>query len=77
MSTAKRQSLHLDLSNAHNEELPQIAALFLILFDVRAGYTVAWKRSIPGLDIADSVEFKSLPSGLHDVQEDTVYEVAR
>lgn len=41
MSTAKRQSLHLDLSNAHNEELPQIAALFLILFDVRAGYVAA------------------------------------
>ncbi|KAL8675583.1 MAG: hypothetical protein Q9168_000095 [Polycauliona sp. 1 TL-2023] len=73
MSTPKRHSLHLDLSNPHNDELPQIAALFLIEFDVKAGYTVAWQRSIPGLDIAGSVEYKSLPSGLHDVQEDIVY----
>ncbi|KAL8852835.1 MAG: hypothetical protein Q9221_002344 [Calogaya cf. arnoldii] len=73
MSKPKRHSLHLDLPKVNNEEPPQIAALFLIDFDVKAGYTVAWKRSIPGLDIADSVEYKSLPSGLHDVQEDTVY----
>lgn len=25
------------------------------------------------VDISDSVEYKSLPSGLHTVQEDTVY----
>ncbi|KAL8702670.1 MAG: hypothetical protein Q9201_004171 [Fulgogasparrea decipioides] len=66
MAPAKRQSLHLDLPIAHAEALPQVAALFLILFDVKAG-------SIPGLDIANSVEYKSLPSGLHNVQEDTVY----
>ena len=38
MPTPKRQSLHLDLPNPHIEELPQIAALFLIEFDVKAGY---------------------------------------
>lgn len=40
MSTAKRRrghSLHLDLPNGAAEELPQIAALFKILFDVKAG----------------------------------------
>ncbi|KAL8738775.1 MAG: hypothetical protein Q9181_000453, partial [Wetmoreana brouardii] len=73
MAPAKRHYLHLDLPVAHTEALPQVAALFLILFDVKAGYTIAWKRSIPGLDIANSVEYKSLPSGLHNVQEDTVY----
>ncbi|KAL8717498.1 MAG: hypothetical protein Q9225_005255 [Loekoesia sp. 1 TL-2023] len=73
MSPAKRHSLHLELPNAHAEELPHVAALFLILFDVKAGYTIAWKRSIPGLDITDSVEYKSLPSGLHNVDEDAVY----
>ncbi|KAL9031864.1 MAG: hypothetical protein Q9196_000119 [Gyalolechia fulgens] len=36
-------------------------------------YTIAWKRSISGLDVTDSVEYKSLPSGLHNVKEDTVY----
>ncbi|KAL8816810.1 MAG: hypothetical protein Q9223_004237 [Gallowayella weberi] len=92
MSPAKRHSLHLDLPTTRAEELPQIAALFLIQFDIKAGYvvdnasgrdapakkyedsyTIAWQRSIPGLDIKDSVEYKSLPSGLHHVQEDTVY----
>ncbi|KAL9040219.1 MAG: hypothetical protein Q9180_002044 [Flavoplaca navasiana] len=73
MPTPKRQSLHLDLPYPHNEGLPQIAALFLIDFDVKAGYTVAWQRSAAGLDIGDSVEYKSLPSGLHHVQEDIVY----
>ncbi|KAL8839005.1 MAG: hypothetical protein Q9170_001936 [Blastenia crenularia] len=73
MPPIKRHSLHLDLPHAHTEERPQIAALFLTLFDAKAGYTIAWKRSSPALDITDSVEYKSLPSGLHDVEEDTVY----
>ncbi|KAI4141868.1 MAG: hypothetical protein LQ341_003400, partial [Variospora aurantia] len=73
MAPANRHSLHLDLPNAYTEEQPHIAALFLILFDVKAGYTIAWKRSIPKLDITDSVEYKSLPSGLHNVEKDTVY----
>ncbi|KAL8927316.1 MAG: hypothetical protein Q9208_002493 [Pyrenodesmia sp. 3 TL-2023] len=73
MALSKHHSLHLELSNSHNERLPQIAALFLILFDVKAGYTIAWKKSLPGLDITDSVEYKSLPSGLHNVECDTVY----
>lgn len=40
MSTAKRRrgrSLHLDLPEGHAEELPPIAAVFLILFDDKAG----------------------------------------
>ncbi len=40
MSTAKRRrgnSLHLELPNGRAEELPPIDAVFLILFDVKAG----------------------------------------
>lgn len=40
MSTAKRRrghSLHLELPSGSAEELPAIAAVFLILFDVKAG----------------------------------------
>ena len=80
ISTFKRrrgQSLHLDLANGTQpssaDDLPPVAAVFLILFDVKAGYTIAWKRSIPGLDLDESVEFKSLPSGLHHVEEDLIY----
>lgn len=37
-----------------------------------ASYTIAWKRSLPGIDL-DGVEYQCLPSGLHSVAEDLVY----
>lgn len=35
-------------------------------------YTIAWKQNLPDVDL-DGVEYKSLPSGLHDVKNDLVY----
>ncbi|KAJ5642361.1 hypothetical protein N7490_006361 [Penicillium lividum] len=55
------------------ESPPGIAALFVITFDIRTGYVVSWKRTAPGVDIEGVVEYKSLPSGLHNVTEDLVY----
>ncbi len=52
---------------------PPISALFLIDFDVKAGYTIIWKQAVPGLDLEGAVEYKSLPSGLHTVKEDLIY----
>ncbi|KAF2396019.1 hypothetical protein EJ06DRAFT_500913, partial [Trichodelitschia bisporula] len=52
---------------------PPLAALFLIKFDVKIGYTIAWKRALDGITLDNTVEFKSLPSGLHHVQSDRVY----
>lgn len=54
-------------------DLPPISALFLIDFDVKAGYTISWKASKPGVELEEVVEYKSLPSGLHTVPEDLVY----
>lgn len=54
-------------------DLPPISALFLIVFDVKAGYTIVWKQAVPGLELEGVVEYKSLPSGLHGVKEDLVY----
>ncbi|KAK5989896.1 putative ANR2-like protein [Cladobotryum mycophilum] len=54
-------------------DLPPISALFLIDFDVKAGYTIAWKRAVPGLELEGLVEYKSLPSGLHTVTDDLIY----
>lgn len=54
-------------------DLPPISALFLIDFDVKAGYTIIWKRAIPGLELEGVVEYKSLPSGLHTVPDDLIY----
>lgn len=54
-------------------ELPTISALFLIDFDVKAGYTIIWKQATPGLELEGVVEYKSLPSGLHTVADDLIY----
>jgi hypothetical protein len=54
-------------------DLPPISALFLIDFDVKAGYTIVWKRAVPGIELEGVVEYRSLPSGLHTVTEDLVY----
>jgi hypothetical protein len=54
-------------------DLPPISALFLIDFDVKAGYTIIWKQALPGLELEGVVEYKSLPSGLHMVSDDLIY----
>ncbi|KAH9898926.1 hypothetical protein F4778DRAFT_782525 [Xylariomycetidae sp. FL2044] len=56
-------------------DLPPISALFLIDFDVKAGYTITWKASEPGVELEGVVEYKSLPSGLHTVSDDLIYYV--
>ncbi|KAI9741760.1 MAG: hypothetical protein M1834_000146 [Cirrosporium novae-zelandiae] len=68
---ARPKSLQLDLPDG--TQTPPIVAAFLIVFDNRAGYTIAWKRSIPNVEIDGVVEFRSLPSGLHNVSKDLVY----
>ncbi|PGH07182.1 hypothetical protein GX51_01969 [Blastomyces parvus] len=55
------------------EAPPSVAAIFLIRFDIKAGYTVKWKRSVPDVVVENVVEYKSLPSGLHNVREDLIY----
>jgi hypothetical protein len=43
--------MKIDLAGASapsSRDLPPIAALFQIVFDVRAGYTIAWKRAVGG-----------------------------
>ncbi|EOD47043.1 putative duf2347 superfamily protein [Neofusicoccum parvum UCRNP2] len=36
-------------ANGHSpqDDLPSLAALFLIKFDLKVGYTITWKRSLP------------------------------
>ncbi|KAI2755202.1 hypothetical protein DTO006G1_8430 [Penicillium roqueforti] len=65
--------LGIDVSRSSMESPPAIAALFVISFDIRAGYVVSWKRTVPGVEVEGVVEYKSLPSGLHNVTEDLVY----
>ncbi|KAF2843498.1 hypothetical protein M501DRAFT_994437 [Patellaria atrata CBS 101060] len=62
-----------DEASTSTSELPTLVAAFLIKFDVKVGYTINWKRSLPEVEVDNVVEFKSLPSGLHNVKEDLVY----
>ncbi|RFU35734.1 hypothetical protein B7463_g596, partial [Scytalidium lignicola] len=76
MTAARRgqEPLKLDVPESDsNHDLPPISALFLIYFDIKAGYTVSWKRVLPGVGVEGVVEYKSLPSGLHTVSEDLIY----
>lgn len=75
-SSGRRQSRQPSLSLSQqnpNADLPPISALFLIDFDVKAGYTITWKRAVPDLELDGQVEYKSLPSGLHTVRDDLIY----
>ncbi|RAL16708.1 uncharacterized protein BO97DRAFT_467318 [Aspergillus homomorphus CBS 101889] len=70
----RRKPLGLDVPRTVAVESPPgVAALFVIRFDIKAGYVISWKRTTPGVDIEGAVEYKSLPSGLHNVSEDLVY----
>ncbi|KAG4430636.1 hypothetical protein IFR05_013885 [Cadophora sp. M221] len=77
MAAARRGQgpLNIDLPNGGppNADLPPLSALFLIYFDIKAGYTIGWKRSLPAVELEGVVEYKSLPSGLHTVKEDLIY----
>ncbi|KAI9789554.1 MAG: hypothetical protein M1816_005961 [Peltula sp. TS41687] len=64
---------HTHITDGPHLELPQLAALFVVKFDVRKGYTLDWHRSISGVKLEDAVEYKCLPSGLHTVKQDLVY----
>ncbi|KIX07761.1 uncharacterized protein Z518_02415 [Rhinocladiella mackenziei CBS 650.93] len=68
---ADRGPLRIDTSN--ERPVPPIAAAFLVNFDHRKGYTLGWHRSLEDVQVEGVVEFKSLPSGLHNVEEDLVY----
>lgn len=66
--------LRVDLpQNSSSLDVPPISALFLIYFDIKAGYTIGWKRAAQGIELEGVVEYKSLPSGLHTVKEDLIY----
>jgi hypothetical protein len=54
--------------------LPTSSRCSSIATDNVAGrYTIAWKQSLESVPLEGVVEYKSLPSGLHNVKEDLVY----
>ncbi|GME82202.1 unnamed protein product [Ambrosiozyma monospora] len=52
---------------------PPIVAMFLTKFDVHSGYDLKWFKSLDAeMYPSKGLEFKSLPSGLHAVESDTI-----
>ncbi|CAG7990927.1 unnamed protein product [Penicillium olsonii] len=70
---SETRPLGIEVPRPSMESPPGIAALFVISFDIRTGYVVSWKRTVPEVGVEGVVEYKSLPSGLHNVTEDLVY----
>ena len=74
---AENSQLKIDTGLGDGPQRPQqpppIAAAFCVIFDARKGYTLAWSQSVDGLELEGVVEYKSLPSGLHSVEDDLVY----
>lgn len=73
MASQHREEDPLNIEISTNADLPPLSALFMIYFDIKAGYTIGWKRSLPGIELDGVVEYRSLPSGLHTVEEDLIY----
>ncbi|KAI1609401.1 hypothetical protein EDD37DRAFT_640455 [Exophiala viscosa] len=63
----------LRIDTSSEPPIPHIAALFVVKFDHRKGYTLGWHRATEDVTLEGVVEYKSLPSGLHSVEEDLVY----
>lgn len=58
---------------AHSE----IASVFLTEFDMKSGYKLQWSKSYIDTNslllLLDGIEYKSLPSGIHELEEATVF----
>jgi hypothetical protein len=72
-ATPESSTTDVESSSATSSHTPSISALFLIKFDQKVGYVIAWKRAASDITLDGAVEFKSLPSGLHAVKSDLVY----
>lgn len=50
---------------------PKVAALFLVHFDTRAGYTLEWSKTIRDISL-EGLDYKLMPSGIHEFDGSTV-----
>ncbi|KAI5959046.1 uncharacterized protein KGF55_005536 [Candida pseudojiufengensis] len=53
--------------------MSKVIAVYLAEFDVRSGYKLLWSYSTIDNFVFDAIEYKSLPSGIHDFKNATTY----
>jgi hypothetical protein len=72
--TTSSKGLRFYLQDSANQLLSgtPVSAIFLVQFDVKTGYELKWSKSIDDSISLKGVEFKSLPSGLHEVERDVI-----
>lgn len=51
--------------------VPNVIATFLVKFDMKLGNTIIWSNNIENF-IDQGLEYKSMPSGIHDQSNDTI-----
>lgn len=52
---------------------PQVVGLFLVKFDMRTGYEMVWSKLKNGYEVdLSGIEYKVLPSGIHEFREDMI-----
>jgi hypothetical protein len=64
------RGLSLLIPSTNTPSVP-ISAMFLVQFDVHSGYELKWSKSIGNVSLK-GVEYKCLPSGLHEKERDVI-----
>ena len=58
--------------NLHEYKSPRVVATFLVQFDTKTGYKLVWSKGIPSTSLS-GIEYKALPSGIHECESSTVF----
>lgn len=64
--------MSLTSSETMSYQTSKAAALFLAKFDPKAGYKMVWSKSPSNISL-DGLEYKALPSGVHEYEAATIY----
>lgn len=64
--------MSLTSSETMSYQTSKVAALFLVKFDSKSGYKMVWSKTSSNISL-DGLEYKALPSGVHEFETATVY----
>lgn len=69
---SKGLNILLQNAAANATSASPLSAIFLVQFDVKSGYVLKWSKKVNDNVSLKGVEFKSLPSGLHEIERDVI-----
>lgn len=71
-NASKGLNILLQNAAANVASASPLSAIFLVQFDVKSGYVLKWSKTANDSISLKGVEYKSLPSGLHEVERDVI-----